>query len=71
MVKKIFNSICMGLVGLTIGIVGSPIIAIATVIYMTKVCVQLGYYGVDSLDEIEKDMNKSLMEIDEDENNLI
>lgn len=54
MIKKIFNSICMGLIGLTIGIVGSPIIAIATVIYMTKVCVQLGYYGVDSLDEIKE-----------------
>jgi hypothetical protein len=54
MVKKIFNSICMGLIGLTIGIVGSPIIAIAAVVYMTKVCVQLGYYGVDSLDEIKE-----------------
>lgn len=64
--KKIFNAVTMGLAGLTIGVIGAPFLAIALVIYMTKVCVECGYYGVESLDEIEKDMNERLMEIDED-----
>lgn len=65
-VKKIFNAVTLGLVGLTIGIIGAPFLAMVLVIYMTMVCVECGYHGVESLDEIRKDMNERLMEIDED-----
>lgn len=57
-VKKIFSAITLGLIGLTIGIIGSPIIAIAVIGYMTKVCVECGYHGVESLDEIDKKDNQ-------------
>ena len=64
--KRIFNAFALGLLGLTIGVIGAPFLAIVLVIYMTKVCAEWGYYGVESIDEMEKDMNKRLMEIDED-----
>lgn len=62
MVNKIFNATLMGVIGLSLGIVIAPLVAIATVIFMTKTGAEIGYSdnpGTTYEDDV-KDMNDYL-----------
>lgn len=65
-VKNILSSIFFGCFGFCLSFIIAPLAAIAIICYMTKISFEVGYHGVESIDEEEKDMNKRLMEIDED-----
>lgn len=66
MVKKIFNATLMGLIGLSLSIVIAPLVAIATVIFMTKTGVEIGYND-KSVEDVNRELDEKIANINNQE----